>query len=410
MSFPRSFIRSSLRAAIALGLVMLPGMLQAHSAWVENWKKQEEQLSKHGVAFQASYMGSFMSNVQGGFRQGTNWQGLLDVSMMADLNTLMGWKGAMFQAEVLWVQGRSASSMAYIGNINEVSNIQGMVNTVRPFHIWLQQKLLNDKLRLVAGWMSLDTDFMMSQSANLFVNSAFGPIQTWNMNFSAPVYPVSALGFMGEWQVTDRYDLKAGIYDGDTGGEKGNRRVANTRLGTDDGAAMLLEVARTHTIAGRPGTLKLGGGWDTGLTPVNATGAMVHGNGHFYAMLDQTLLAGIGKDAPDRLTTFVRSGRVIHPGRSMVGFTIEGGFTGRGFRSADMWGVAATYSQLSNSFVQATRSGGGLTSSAETALELTYKAQLAPWMWLQPTFQRIYNPQSGTPNATVLGMMMTLSF
>jgi porin len=75
-----------------------------------------------------------------------------------------------------------------------------------------------------------------------------------------------------------------------------------------------------------------------------------------------------------------------------------------------MWGVAATYSQLSNSFVQATRSGGGLTTSAETALELTYKAQIAPWMWLQPTLQRIYNPQSGTPNATVLGMMMTLTF
>ena len=109
MSFPRSFIRSSLRAAIALGLVMLPGMLQAHSAWVENWKKQEEQLSKHGVAFQASYMGSFMSNVQGGFRQGTNWQGLLDVSMMADLNTLMGWKGVISQAEVLSVYGLSPS-------------------------------------------------------------------------------------------------------------------------------------------------------------------------------------------------------------------------------------------------------------------------------------------------------------
>ncbi len=110
MSFSPAFIRSSLRGAIMLGLVLLPGMLRAHSAWVENWKKQEEQLSKLGVAFQASYMGSFMSNVQGGFRQGTNWQGLLDVSMMADLNTLMGWKGAMFQAEVLWVQGRSASS------------------------------------------------------------------------------------------------------------------------------------------------------------------------------------------------------------------------------------------------------------------------------------------------------------
>jgi porin len=294
--------------------------------------------------------------------------------------------------------------------MNEVSNIQGMANTVRPFHVWLQQQLWGDKVRLNAGWLTLDTDFMVSNAANLFINSAYGPIQTWNMNFNAPVYPVSALGFFAEWQVNDQYELQAGVYDGNTGGEKGNRRSANTRLGTDDGAAILLELARTHHLGGLAGTAKIGGGWNTGLDVVNSTGLAARGNGHFYAMLDQTLVPGISKDTADRLTFFTRAGRAIHPGRSMVDLTLEGGFVGRGVRANDQWGVAMTWSRVSNSFVQATLAGGGTTSSSETAIELTYKAQITPWMAIQPTLQRIYNPQSGTPNATVLGMVLMLNY
>jgi porin len=94
----------------------------------------------------------------------------------------------------------------------------------------------------------------------------------------------------------------------------------------------------------------------------------------------------------------------------MVDLTLEGGFVGRGLRENDQWGVAMTWSRVSNSFVQATLAGGGFTSSSETAIELTYKAQLTPWMALQPTLQRIYNPQNGTPNATVLGMVLMLNF
>lgn len=258
--------------------------------------------------------------------------------------------------------------------------------------------------------MTLDTDFMISTPGNLFINSAYGPIQTWNMNFTAPVYPVSSLGMLAEWQVTDRYELQAGVYDGDAGGETGNRKSSNSRLGGDDGAAILAELARKHTIAGRAGILKVGAGWNTGLSTVNATGLLAHGNGHAYAMLDQTLVPGSGAKAPDLLTLFTRMGRAIHPGRSMVDFTVEGGFTGRGFRASDLWGVAVTHSHFSRSFVTALRSSGGITSATETALELTYQAQITPWMVLQPTFQRIYNPQSGSPTATVFGLVLALSF
>lgn len=377
---------------------------------VEDWEAQQERLTKDGVAFQLSYTGAMMDHLGGGFRHGTNWQGLLDLGALVDLEKLMGWQGATFHAEAFWVQGNSPSSLDYIGNINEVSNIAAVVATARFYHVWLQQKLWGEKVRVNVGWMTLDTDFMNSTPGSLFINSAYGPIQTWNMNFGAPVYPVAALGLLAEWQVNDQYELQLGLYDGDAGGELGNKRSSNTRLGSDDGVAILLEGARTHTLGGLAGTLKLGAGWNTGLTPVNATGELVHGNGHVYAMLDQTLLPGQGKEAPDRLTFFTRLGRVFHPGRSLVDFTVDLGFTGSGLRQADQWGVAMTHSHMSRSFVSAVEAGGGRSTAAETALELTYKAQVTPWLALQPTLQHIMNPQSGTPDATVAGLVMMLSF
>lgn len=396
----------------ALGpwLLLACGAAVARDRYTEDWNEQREALSKRGVAYQLSYTGSFMDHLHGGFRHGTNWQGLLDLAVMVDLEKVVGWRGASFHAEAIWLQGESASSVGYIGNVNEVSNIQGMAADVRAYHVWLQQQLWHDKLRFTIGWMTLDTDFMISHSANLFINSAFGPIQTWNLNFAAPVYPVAAPGFLAEWQVDEQHELQLGIYDGNMGGERGNRRTSNTRLGTDDGAAILLEGARTHEIAGRAGTVKLGAGWNTGLATVNATGNLAHGNGHFYAMLDQTLVPGHGKDAPDRLTFFTRIGRAIHPGRSMVDAALDVGVTGSGLRPVDQWGLVMTASSFSRSFVAATNAGGGYSTNSETALELTYKVQFKPWLAMQPTLQRIINPQSGSPDATVLGMVLMLTF
>lgn len=396
--------------AAFFALALLCGDASGQNVIVEDWEAQQERFAKDGVAFQISYTGAMMDHLGGGFRHGTNWQGLLDVGMLVDLEKLMGWDGATFHAEGFWVQGNSPSSLDYIGNINEVSNIAAIAATARIYHLWLQQKFLDDRLRMNLGWMTLDTDFMNSASAGLFINSAYGPIQTWNMNFAAPVYPVAALGLLTEWQVNDQYELQLGFYDGDAGGELGNKHSSNTRLGSDDGVAILLEGARTHSIAGRAGTLKVGAGWNTGLTPVNATGELVHGNGHAYAMMDQTLLPGQGKLAPDRLTFFTRIGQVFHPGRSMVDFTLDLGFIGGGLRKTDQWGVAMTHSHMSRSFVMAVEAGGGASTSAETALELTYKAQVTPWLALQPTLQHIMNPQGGKPDATVAGLVMTLAF
>ena len=140
------------------------------------------------------------------------------------------------------------------------------------------------------------------------------------------------------------------------------------------------------------------------------TGNQQHGNGHAYVMLDQTVVPGRSEAAPDRLTFFTRIGHAFCPDRSLVDFTLDAGVTGSGFRPADRWGLVMTTSNFSSSFVTATRATGSAHASRETALELTYKAQFNHWLALQPTLQHIISPQGGAPDATVLGLVMMLTF
>jgi len=47
-------------------------------------------------------------------------------------------------------------------------------STTRLFEAWFQQKLFDDRLSIRLGQLSADTEFMISPSATLFVNSTFG--------------------------------------------------------------------------------------------------------------------------------------------------------------------------------------------------------------------------------------------
>ena len=86
------------------------------------------------------------------------------------------------------------------------------------------------------------------------------------------------------------------------------------------------------------------------------------------------------------------------------------GFTGGGFRSGDQWGAAVTYVSFGGAFVSAQARSGTFSTTSETTLELTYKASLCGWLALQPTLQYVITPQDGAQDATVLGLVATVTF
>jgi porin len=120
----------------------------------------------------------------------------------------------------------------------------------------------------------------------------------------------------------------------------------------------------------------------------------------FYLLAERTLMAEQGQTGQG-LSGFVRYGSVnkdVYPvdWSGSVGLHYQGLFDGR---DDDEAGIAVVTSHASSNQQLAG------SDSSETAIELTYRAQLLPWMAVQPSLQRIMNPRmdKAVNDATVIG-------
>jgi len=92
-----------------------------------------------------------------------------------------------------------------------------------------------------------------------------------------------------------------------------------------------------------------------------------------------------------------------------AGISWQGVFAGR---EDDVFGIAATRAHVGPQGRQllAADLDTPLSSSSETVVEVTYKAQLARGVIVQPLIQRILNPGLSLPDATVAGARLQLAF
>ncbi len=69
-------------------------------------------------------------------------------------------------------------------------------------------------------------------------------------------------------------------------------------------------------------------------------------------------------------------------------------------------------STVSSDFSASAVSLGGAPFTVQSELEVTYRDQIAPWLYVQPDFQYIANPgaEHTYPNAIVLGMSTSIAF
>jgi len=114
------------------------------------------------------------------------------------------------------------------------------------------------------------------------------------------------------------------------------------------------------------------------------------------------LIPGKGKGG---LGAFIHVGGVPED-RNKVDFYIGGGFHYQGIipsRENDILGLAAARASISGDFKDIEKS-----DSHETAVELTYRAQVLPWLAIQPGVQTIFNP--GADSSLDNGIISILRF
>ncbi|GJD51803.1 Porin B [Methylobacterium crusticola] len=389
-------------------------------------------LKPRGVEYSLTYIADVLGNPVGGLRRTAIVEDRLNLRLNLDLATIAGWQGATLHANAYFIHGTGLSRYA-VGNLLATSVIEALPST-RLYVLWFDQKLLDGTLALRAGQLAADTEFIVSQTATLFVNSTFGwpAITGLDLPSGGPAYPLATPAVRAKYVPDKDVSLQIGLFDGDPAGaaRPGNavdpQRLdrTGTNFRTRDPALVVAEAAYTYNTEpgsrGLPGTVTLGG-WqhfgrfddtlrDTaGLSLAdpssNGVARRLRGNAGVYGIVDQTLYREPGQD-DEGLSAFARL--AMSPSRSsLVDLYADGGLAYKGLfgsRPDDTVGLGVAHARIAGRARRADREAilyGGVATpvrSAETVIEATYQALVVPGFTVQPDIQYVLHPGGGVAN------------
>lgn len=409
------------------------------------------RLGEVGVRLTFTYYGDLFGNPSGGVKQGPGYDGRFGAILDADLGKLVGWSDAKFHASLHQIHG-SELSANHLENLMTVSGIEAPPAT-RLFNLWIEQKL-GSRVNLRVGQFTAAQEFLVSQDANLFVNSTFGwPVLTaQDLPSGGPAYPVATPGARLAFRPADPLTVRVAIFDGDPAGPGAGNPVERDPSGlafrVKDPPLLIAELAYayhqnqpgsppenphqegmgaagTHSqrpVAGTsdlPGTVKLGA-WDhTGrfadqrfdaqgrLLAASGAAPLQHG-GDFgvYGVIDQMLWRIPGGAGDRGLSLFLR-GAGAPSDRNPLDLYADGGFTFKGpcdSRPHDLVGLGLAFARISPRAAAHDRDVEALSGTPtpvrdfEAAIELTYQVPIADSWFVQPDFQYIVHPGGTVAN------------
>ena len=391
------------------------------------WNSRIE-LQNTGIIPFAVLTDEVWGNAAGGLKTGLWWDQLLDFGVGLDTAKLGWWPGGSFMVQFHWLKNKSddGSFADDTGAANPVSSIMA-ADHFRVFNLYYRQAWKDDTFAVKFGQLAADDDFMHSDYAGLFLNSAFGamPSQVGTRLAACchyrppfPIWPVAGPGLFLAAKPSDKFYAQVGVYDGQPGPDSTGNHGFDWENDSRTGVGVFYEGGYSYAIAKHPGTVRLGGTYHSGLfddyARINAgvSDAAARGVYSFYAINDFALLTdAAGKPV---VGLFWRGGISPQTDRSIVT-----GYTDAGFnwfaplpgRKDDIAGAAVSHTEFGNDFRQA----DGAVASSETTLELTYKAQITRWMTMQADMQFLFNPAANPgagsrETAIVLGLRAQITF
>ena len=401
-----------------------------------------KSLGSNGIGIGGTYIADVLGNPSGGIKQGTHYDGLLDVHMDIDFQRMAGWKGLCFHANGFQINGTSITAQD-LGSIISASNIEAFPAT-RLDEFWFEQYMFNDRVSVRFGALAVDTEFLIADSAGAFIANTFGwtTISSDNLPFGGPIYPFASPGVRVSVQPNDRFKLMIDVNDDNPAGhcpeglDPGQCNTDGLEFRLDDPPLLLVEADYSYNKDGRmPGTIKLGGWHDFGKfsdqrfdvdgAPQGITGAdpLLHdGTYALYGVIDQMIYRLPGDGDAKGVSVFARV--VGSPSdRNQINVYADGGIVFTGMiprRPNDVFGIGLAYTGISDDASAFDRDSGlSVIRNHETLLEISYTAEIKPGWTLQPDFQYIWQPGGNVPddagtgavkNAAVLGARTTINF
>ncbi len=366
-----------------------------------------------GVSLDLTYTGEIWRNTKGGLRRDTRYLDNLDIQLEVDMEEVFGLSGGTFFAYGLLNNGEEFSADV-VGDAQVVSNIDAPY-ALRVLELWYQQNFLDDRLSFLLGLWDLNSEFDANDTGSLFINSSHGiGAEIAQTGENGPsIFPVTSLAFRAAWKATDTLTLKAAVLDA-VPGDPDNFSKTTIDLSDDEGALTVVEASYENE-----GTKIAGGYWvySGDFDHLTKTGGMgmplrEDGNDGFYVLAEQKVFSEA--DDPDQgLSVFARYGVAdddFNQFKSYAGLgaVYTGLFPGR---DEDQIGFAMALAENGSPYKRALAMSSSFADSREVNLELTYRAQITPWLALQPDIQYIINPGTdpALDDALVVGLRAEIS-
>jgi len=378
---------------------------------VPSWGGYKTKLQTLGISPSVDYAADLLGNVSGGERRAFAYAGALTIGLSFDLGTLIGLHGTTFTISGDYRSGQDLSQDA-IGNVLTVAQADGLTSffgpgTVRLYNLYLEQALLDDRLRIAAGRMGMGDYFLTADLYGNFVSGAIdgNPMGT-ELNLPGfSVGPVATWGFKVRYEPIDSTYIMAGVFYSDPTIGFDSKQGVDFSIRSDRGLITTLQLGyEGDTISGLPGQYYIGSYYDSNrFENVGDPAKVRYGNYGIYFYAEQMIYREGGRDSGQGLIPFVSA--VFAPFESFNTFPYYamGGVVYQGLipgRDHDVAALGVYYGQFS----------GQLNSTYEMVFELTYTIQLTSWLNIQPDLQYVLRP-SGTgriADAVVLGWQIAL--
>jgi len=331
-------------------------------------KAQDEMKNESPFSFEASYIGDVVSNFSGGIKKGTTYLGLANIKSGFDTETANWWKGGKAFINIANTHGGMPSA-TLVGDFQGVSNIEAG-NITFLYELWYKQSVGNVDLTL--GLQDLNANFAASENGALFSNSSFGIQSSIADNTLSPIFPLTALGFNVQWNISDNYFWKTAVFDGTPDDFETNPYNVEWKLNKDQGYMAVSEFqVNKSLLRGKSGCYKLGAYYHKHNDMINAE-QKISG---IYFVVDQQISS--------KLSLFSQIGfspksKDSHNHYYSLGLNYKGLMNKR---PNDQFGLAVAYAGIDDRAI-----------GSETAIELTYQFEINKNIYLRPDIQYIINP------------------
>ena len=403
------------------------------------------KLSRSGITFSLQETSELLGNTRGGAQKGAAYDGLTQAVLQLNTQRALGWYGGLVNVSTLHIHGQNLSSDNLL-TLQTASGIEAD-RGFRLWEMWYDQKMLDeDRLDIKVGQQSIDQEFIVSNNAQMFVNTMFGwpMLPSADMPAGGPAYPLSALGLRLSARPVDGLTVLAGIFNASPTGKSSNANNGDPQLqnphGTNfalgNGTLSLLELQFAYPSLGSMvqadeapplgWTYRIGAWYNSqsfadmrfdqqGLSLAhpasNRMARQHHGNASYYAVAD-TLVWRSTADLNRTLSFFARVMTTPYADRNLIDKSANVGLVMRApfnYRTDDVLGIGLNIAHISHQAAGLDSDNNQLANTftpvrtSERVVEITYQYQVKPWLQLQPDVQYVVNPGAGVANPNNVG-------